>query len=67
MNLKLLNEFLEAQKVNQVNLAEQIGISRTALWRKLKGESEFTAAEINIMQNYLRMTNEECLAIFFNK
>lgn len=42
---KLLGKMRE-KKVSQAKLATEIGISETALWKKLHNRNEFTSTEI---------------------
>jgi hypothetical protein len=42
-------------------------ISRSAIYKKLRGDSEFTAQEIKIISKIMDFTNDEMLDIFFEE
>ena len=44
---------------------EDLGISRSAWYRKLSGASEFTRDEIERISSYLNLEEEEVIIIFF--
>ena len=67
MNSKLLKAqiIMCGKKMNDV--ANELGISKTAFYRKLKGETEFTRHEIEVIINYLGLTIEKAVDIFFGE
>lgn len=67
MNSKLLKAqiIMCGKKMNDV--AKELGISKTAFYRKLKGETEFTRHEIEVIINYLGLTIEKAVDIFFSE
>ncbi|MDA3732346.1 helix-turn-helix transcriptional regulator [Niameybacter massiliensis] len=48
-------------------LAEKMGISRSALYRKIHGSSEFNREEIFKISNLLELQPEDVYNIFFKK
>lgn len=65
MNLEALNKMIEDRRINISAIAETMGISRQTLYHKLAGTRDFTTSEVNKLSDYLRLTNEEKLNIFF--
>ena len=45
--------------------AESLNISQSAFYRKLHGKTEFRRDEINKIVDFLGLTDEETLGIFF--
>lgn len=67
MNTTLLKAqiILNNKKVSDV--AKELGISKSALYRKLRGETEFTRQEISTIIKYLRLNVNIAMEIFFNE
>lgn len=68
---KTLNKNLLKGKIFEkgktiVQLQKEIGISKTALYRKMNNISYFTSKEIKIIIKILDLTVEEMNEIFFN-
>lgn len=63
MDALLLEYEMKKRGYTRESLAAAIGISRSALYRKLAGKSEFTLAEIRAIADVLDLTNTT--AIFF--
>ncbi|MCD7837901.1 MAG: DUF739 family protein [Clostridiales bacterium] len=42
-----------------------LGISKTALYRKMKGKTEFTREEIEKTIHFLNLSKEDTMSIFF--
>ncbi|CAM3226313.1 hypothetical protein GHI93_06445 [Lactococcus hircilactis] len=42
-------------------------VSRSAIYKKLRGESEFTAQQIKVISKVMNFTNDEMLDIFFEE
>lgn len=42
-------------------------ISRSSIYKKLRGESEFTAPEIKVIVQAMDLSNDDMLDIFFNE
>ena len=55
-------DWLESQMTKN---GEQI--SRSAIYKKLRGESEFTAQQIKVISKVMNFTNDEMLDIFFEE
>lgn len=65
MNLIALKQkMLEKQKRNK-DIAFELGISRSAIQRKLSGEVQFSQGELKTLINILELSNEEVMSIFF--
>lgn len=63
--IKLKQKMLEKQKSNK-DLAFELGISRSAIQRKLSGEVQFSQGELKILIQILSLSDEEVMSIFFN-
>lgn len=66
VNEKLLKSIMVLKGISLDALAMQIGISRSAFYRKKSGLSEFTRKEIQNISCILGLSNEQVHAIFFN-
>lgn len=63
-----LKGLMVERHVTQEALSMALGINRSTLSRKLKdGGNKFTIDEIKKMQNFIPLTNEEVIDIFFNR
>lgn len=51
--------------IGMYDLCAKSGISYSAMWRKLHGESEFTLGEMKKIQEALGITRDEMISIFF--
>jgi len=67
MDLGALRAKLYNQKVTNIALAKELGISLSAIQRKMSGETEFKRPEINIIINLLSLTDKETMSIFFKQ
>lgn len=56
---------LHDKKISEV--AEILEISKSALYRKLNGKTEFTRHEIEMLIKYLGLSVELAMEIFFNE
>ncbi len=56
---------LHDKKISEV--AEILNISKSAFYRKLKGKTEFTRQEIEILIKCLGLSIEMAMEIFFNE
>lgn len=65
MNTKELKVAMIRKDMNVDRLCNAIGISRSAWFRKVCGESEFTQGEINTMRHELDLDDEQVINIFF--
>ncbi len=43
-----------------------LGISKTALYRKMRGQTEFTRDEIEKTIRFLRLSEADTISVFFN-
>ena len=59
VNLSLLNRKIKYEGIKLNVISYRIGISRTTLWSRLKGKSEFTIDEIKLLCEALHLTDEE--------
>ena len=67
LNRKLLKETIEDRGITISALSRKTGLSREAVYRKLKNpNSDFTASQIISFTKALRLTPEERDSIFFN-
>lgn len=65
MNLIALKQkMIECKKSNK-DIAKALGISRSAIQRKLAGETEFNRIEIKQLIKILLLSKEEVMTIFF--
>ena len=67
MNTVLLRCQLMIKGKSLSSLSNYLCISKSALYRKLNGKSEFTRKEISKIKDYLNLPNEIIIAIFFKK
>lgn len=65
MNTKELKVAMIRKDMTVDRLCNAIGISRSAWFRKVSGESEFTQGEINTMRHELDLDDEQTISIFF--
>lgn len=68
----MINTFKLKAKIveNQTNvqeLSKKIGISYSAFYRKLNGNTDFTIKEASMISNELKLTNNEINSIFFSQ
>jgi len=66
-NTKMLEAAIALSGLPKNIIAEKIGISRSAFFKKMRNESEFKATEIVKLQELLALTTEERNHIFFAK
>lgn len=61
---------LKVQMTRKQKTAEQLcatlGISKTAWYRKIGGDSQFTQGEINGLRRELELNDQQVIAIFFD-
>lgn len=65
MNIRLMWGILKHKKCSANELAEHLGISKSSVYRKLWGQSEFTRAEILTMRKVLKLSYGDIIKIFF--
>ena len=66
MDSKLLKSQMVLKDINVPNLAKGLNISKSALYRKLNRDSEFTRKEILMLMDLLDLDKEKIFEIFFN-
>lgn len=65
MNSNELRVELIRNNMSTQTIADRIGISKSAMLRKLNGSSEFTQGEIVKLSRELHLSTERMCAIFF--
>jgi predicted transcriptional regulator len=60
-----LKEIINAKGFKLNFVASELNITRKALYKKLRGDSEFKASEIARLVDMLRLTSKETKEIFF--
>lgn len=55
------------KNVTLANLATKIGVNEATLHRKIKGDSDFSRNELQIIRSVLGLNNKKFLDIFFNE
>jgi len=66
MNYALLKYELELKKVKPNDLCIKLNLSRSALYRKMTGKSDFTRTEIQVIINELELDKDKTESIFFS-
>lgn len=66
MNSNLLKSQIVLKETNVRTLAKGLNISKSAFYRKLNKESEFTRKEILELMNLLDLDKEKTFEIFFS-
>lgn len=59
-----LQTIIDRAGVTDTYIAEHLGMSRTTLYSRLNGETEFKPSEIACLRVLLHLTDEEILDIF---
>ena len=67
MNVKLLKSQIVLNQYTLVHVAAYLEISRSALYRKISGESEFTRKEVLKLKCLLKLSDHQVIEIFFNE
>ncbi len=65
MNIRALMAQLTYNDINTAELAEILEVSRTTVYRKLSGLSDFTCPEIGRIKQKLGLDAQELVDIFF--
>lgn len=63
-NIQRLQKKIKYEGLKLTVLSYKLGISRTTLWSRLNGHSEFTDAEIKDICRLLRLNEKERFEIF---
>jgi DNA-binding Xre family transcriptional regulator len=68
VNINKLRGKIVEQGVTIEKLAQEIGIDRSTLYRKMNGQGEtFTIREANLICKTLNLNGQEATAIFFSQ
>lgn len=66
-DLTRLIRFIKENKKSQKLLAVKLGMCPRSLWRKLRGDSQFTLQEIQTIQLELELPQQSVWDYFFNR
>ncbi len=66
MNVRALMTKLAQHGCTSADLAEILGISKSSVYRKLSGVTEFTRLEISIMKSAFMLDEDSLVEIFFD-
>lgn len=66
MNFNRLKGALVERGKTYADCAKALGFSTTAFSNKMNGHARFNIEEANILSDYLELSNEERLRIFFD-
>ena len=67
MEPNMLRSVMVRNGDNVAALAAKMGLSHTALYRRINGEGDFSLAEMTAIKQIYGLTIEEIDAIFFSK
>lgn len=67
MNINLLKAQIALKGKKISDITELLKISKSAIYRKLNGKSDFTRKEILLLINFLDISTERAMDIFFNE
>ncbi|MCD8381506.1 MAG: XRE family transcriptional regulator [Clostridiales bacterium] len=65
MDANMLRYYIADRGQTMASYEQALGISKTALYRKMKGMSEFTREEIEKTIHFLELNEGETMAVFF--
>lgn len=65
MDFKELKARMVLQDINNEDLAQKIGVSKSAFYRKMNGTTEFTRDEIQKIIDILHINSTDAIRIFF--
>lgn len=63
-NAKLVGKIAE-KGFTKSSIADEIGISRSGMWKKFQGQYSWTLEDIYGLSKVLELTSDEILAIWF--
>lgn len=66
MDMNKLRARMFERNMNVTKLAERVGISRTAFYRKLQKPGQFTVGEVMRIKSILGLSEDDAIDIFFN-
>ena len=61
----LFNYYMAEAGQTKTTVSAHLGIDPATLYRKSHGTSEFTRDEIQKLKEFLRLTNEQAMSVFF--
>lgn len=67
MNVNLLKAQIALKGKKISDITDLLKISKSAIYRKLNGKSDFTRKEILMLINFLDISTEKAMQIFFNE
>lgn len=67
MNIEKFKGYLKSKKISIPVMASNIGLTKQSMYLKLAGERDFRASELGMIAEYIPMTTEEILDIFFDR
>ena len=67
MNERELRAAIARNGLSAPKLAKRIGINKKTIYKKMRGETQFTQKEISAIAEQLHLTDDDLLAIFFAK
>ncbi|MBN1059305.1 helix-turn-helix domain-containing protein [Clostridium botulinum] len=66
MKANLLKAHMALKGKNIVDIVDLLEISKSTMYRKLNGDSEFDRREIVLLINFLGISKDEAMNIFLN-
>lgn len=63
--MELLEKKIKDSGLKKGYISDKLGIDRSAFRKKLDGKTEFTASEVGILVDLLKLTAEEVRLIFY--
>ncbi|MDB1969448.1 XRE family transcriptional regulator [Clostridium tertium] len=67
MDINLLKAQIALKGKKISDITKLLKISKSAIYRKLNGKSDFTRKEILLLINFLDISTERAMDIFFNE
>lgn len=67
MNKNLLTARMVEKSVTNAQLAEALSIDEATLYRKKSGQSDFYRREIQIIKQFLELSDQDIRLIFFDE
>ena len=61
----LFRYMMNRRQLSMAVVADRLGVNEATLYRKIKGKSDFSRAEIQALKASLSMTTDECVKVFF--
>lgn len=67
MNINMLKAQIALKGKKISDITKLLKISKSAIYRKLNGKSDFTRKEILLLINFLEISTDKAMEIFFNE